>query len=532
MSRKFLFLSVNSSFSHSSLALPMLHNAAKDVHGWHWELLECTINEDNAEIALKAAEKFPDLLGCSLYIFNTDFVMDVLSRFHALCPGCKIIIGGPECAGDAAFGLLQRYPFIDTVFRGEAEGLFTDYLKNFPDNAPHSVIPACSSAYYEKWTDTFPVNDTFFCASKAFVQMETSRGCPMGCKYCTSSNIPLRLKDLNDVKKEIELLQSKGIREIRLLDRTFNVPQSRGAALLKIFRENFADIEFHLEIHPQFLNDELKSELSNATNLHIEAGIQSFDENVQQAIGRNSKRDEVIDGIRFLTSCDKFETHVDLICGLPEQTLDSILSDTALLIRLEADEIQLETLKILHGTPLEKECKKYGIIHAPAAPYDVMQTKSFSASQILYARKLSRVLDLFHNHPVLRNVFRKLNFKNGNDVRIFLDFMIGLGIDIKQISDLKKRVIYLAEFIKKHSSSEAGFELAKVWISQGYPMNDIPFGTVEKFAGELPADITPQEKAILYHRETKLWQLSCGESKMIFALNRHFKLNGAAWSRG
>ena len=70
MSRNFLFLSVNSSYSHSSPALALLHCAAVNVPDWNWEHLECTIAEDFAEIAAKAADRKPDLVGASLYIFN------------------------------------------------------------------------------------------------------------------------------------------------------------------------------------------------------------------------------------------------------------------------------------------------------------------------------------------------------------------------------------------------------------------------------------------------------------------------------
>lgn len=505
----------------------MLHNAAENVSGWEWQKLEYTINEDYAEIAAQIAAVKPDLLGCSLYIFNFNAVMEILGRFHVLFPAAEIVLGGPECAGDAGWKLLEKFPFIKTVFRGEAEGFFAEYLQNFPAKK-REVIPSDKMAVYEKWHEKFPVDDCFFSADKAFVQIETSRGCPMGCKYCTSSNIPLRLKELSDVEKELSHLYAKGVREVRLLDRTFNFPQWRGAALLKLFREKFPDVEFHLEIHPQFLDDELKNELKIAPKLHIEAGIQSFDEKVQRAIGRNSKKDEVSEGVKFLASCKNFETHVDLICGLPEQTPDSVLSDVAELINFRADEIQLETLKILHGTPLERETGKWGIIYSPFPPYDVMQTATFPAAEILYTRKVSRILDLFYNHAALREVCRRIGLKNASDVRIFVDFMIEHEVDFNRLFDLKKRVLYLIGFLKKYPSVPAEFEIAKLWIEQGYPQNELPFGKICRFEGTLP-DFDAETQKILSRRETKLWQLKHCNFVMNFAVNRHFKLNGAAF---
>ena len=530
MSQKFLFLSVNSSYSHSSLALPILHSAAENVSGWDWDVAEFTVAEDPAEAAMEIADKKPDLVGATLYLFNRNHLLDILGRFNALMPQTKIVLGGPECSGKGARDLLEQYSFIHDVFVGEAEGLFAEYLANSDKDSPRRIFPESGIAVYEKWHKKFPVNDIFFRADKAFVQVETSRGCPIGCKYCTSSYIPLRMKDLSDVERELALLQKRGVREVRLLDRTFNFPQWRGAALLKLFREKFADIEFHLEIHPQFLNDELKNELLIAPNLHVEAGVQSLSAEVQRAIGRNSKKSETLEGLKFLASCSNFETHADLICGLPEQNLESVLEDVLELLRCGVDEIQLETLKILNGTALAKDAADIGLVYSPTVPYDVMETADFPHEDILYCRKLSRILDIFHNHHALRRIFRKLSFESGNDLRKFTDFMLGQGIELKCVLDLKKRLLLLIEYVKKYHSSEAEFEIAEVWIRNNYPLNSIPFGTLKKFAGSIPSDIAEKHRDLFLHRETKIWTLEHNAKVFNFALNRHFKLNGAAAS--
>ena len=71
-----LFLTVNSSYSHSSLALPLLHSAAKDLdHVWKWDAMEKVVDEDPMLTASVIAESSPDLLCTTLYLFNHNIVI-------------------------------------------------------------------------------------------------------------------------------------------------------------------------------------------------------------------------------------------------------------------------------------------------------------------------------------------------------------------------------------------------------------------------------------------------------------------------
>jgi len=297
--RRLVWLTVNCSYSHSSLALPLIHSACREVGGWRWERVEVTREEDPAAIASQIVSARCDLLCATLYLFNREAVFKILKRVKALSPETHIAVGGPECPASDARNILAENSFISTVFSGEGEGTFPDFLRNFPQKSVlRRAIPDGRNACFEAWPDSpFPVDDEFFRTDKPFVQIETSRGCPMSCFYCTSSGVPARARDIALVEQELAKLQAKGVREIRVLDRTFNLPQDRGAALLRMFRQ-FPDIHFHLEIHPQFLGQELRECLRSALpgQLHIEAGIQSFDPVVQRAVGRRSDPAKALDG--------------------------------------------------------------------------------------------------------------------------------------------------------------------------------------------------------------------------------------------
>ena len=534
MANTLLFLSVNSSYSHSSLALPILHNACKGLTNWQWLKEEITIQEDPGEIAVKLSEQNPDILACSLYIFNREAVLKILERFNQLSPNSRIIIGGPECLGHNAKELLDKYSFIHTCFVGEAEEYLKEYLENYSPNQPRSIIPENKPAIAENWHTSYPVCDEFFNTDKPFVQLETSRGCPMGCKYCTSCNNPLRVKDLASVKEELTLLKAKNVKDVRVLDRTFNLPQSRGVQLLKLFRTQFPDIHFHLEFHPSFLGDELKEELkkANLNQLHLETGIQSLDANVQNAIGRKANKEAVLAGIKFLTSLKQFETHTDLIFGLPNQTFDSVLEDVATLLDIGVAEIQLEVLKVLPGTPLVKELEIYGIKHSPSAPYEVLATNNLSAKEILKLRSLSRILDLFYNHSVFFHTILAMNLNNKEKVEDFLTYLLNENISFNTILNAKKGFSILQKYLAAKKLSTASGILSTSWIENGYPLDDLPFGKVEK-CFEIPSfmKLCSGDAEILTSRETRLWQFNWENTCKIYAFNRKYKINapGAIW---
>ncbi len=531
--RRLLWLSVNASYSHTSLALPLLHAACSEIPGWEWMAVETTIADDPAEVAARLVSLKGDLVCTIFYLFNHDILADILWRFHALAPECPVAAGGPECLGEGAELLLQELPFLLAVFRGEGEGVFPDFLEHFPPEQPGRILPPEGNAVFGSWETTPPpCADPFFRTDRPFVQVETSRGCPMGCAYCTSSHTRVRFRGIDAVAEELRLLREKGVREIRLLDRTFNLPQARGAELLRLFREQFPEMRFHLEIHPEHLGAELRAGLEKAPRgqLHLEAGVQTLSECVQHAIGRNSSRDAVLSGLRFLVACTNFETHADLLAGLPGQTLDELFADTSELIGTGVSEIQLEVLKVLPGTPMRGQAPSAGMVFSPEPPYDVMRTDTMTEQDILTARKLSRLLDLTFNHPALRNSIRALQKENPHFLRGFLAFFLSNGLDLKRLYDLKERFLLLERYLAENNAGADVREvLAYQWLHTGYPPGAGPGCAAQKSA-------PPPEEAIFLEgnpavrgeRETRYLLLKCRNAFYWFAFNRAHAFNRPA----
>ncbi|OGV73248.1 MAG: hypothetical protein A3K19_23685 [Lentisphaerae bacterium RIFOXYB12_FULL_65_16] len=419
---KLVWLAVNSSFSHASLALPLLHAATRERTRATWQAVQATTKDDVGAVTSEVARHSPDVLAASLYLFNRRFVLDVAGRIKALFPAVRVILGGPECLGDNE-PLLRREPAVDSVLRGEGEIAFTDWLTAVETGTDTQAVPGLCwldghSRCRDNGTarpvanlDTLPaaMDSAFFDWTRPFVQIETSRGCSNKCTFCTSADsAPVRLLPLPRVAEQLREVRRRGVREVRILDRTFNANPKRCVALLRLFRDEFPDLRFHLEIHPHLLTAAGRTELAAAPpgHLHIEAGLQTLCRPALRSIRRQTDTRRSKDGVQFLCQAPNLAVHVDLLAGLPGQALADVLADVDWLTAAGPQEIQLEVVKILPGTALRTHAAELGLAFAPSPPYDVLQTPHLSTDDLAFVSDLSRVVDGFYNHAALQPATR------------------------------------------------------------------------------------------------------------------------------
>ncbi|NLF17896.1 MAG: radical SAM protein [Lentisphaerae bacterium] len=431
---RIVWLAVNASHAHASLALPLLHLACSAQGELAWEAVSSTLHDDPGALAAAVVAREPDVVAATLYLFNSGLVLETLSRVKALRPGCTTIVGGPECLGEVG-DLFARHPWVDLAVRGEGEAVLPELLERLRRAvAPSGLRGVCwraadgtlhddgSRAVSRSWpTAPPPCRSPFFDTSRAFVQIETSRGCRGACAYCTSCrDLPLRQRPLAAIRDELAALRDRGVREVRVLDRTFNAPAGRAGDLLALFLDEFPSMRFHLEIDPAGLSRGLRERLRRAAPgaLHLEAGLQTTAPRALAACGRQADPARALDGLRFLVHETALPTHVDLLAGLPEQTLSDVEHDIEVLLDLGPAEIQLEVLKVLPGTPFWGSAKALGLCHAPLPPYEVLQTPACDAAGLRRVVAWSRCLDRFYNAAALQAVVREA-VRTGGGVAVF-----------------------------------------------------------------------------------------------------------------
>ena len=484
---KILWIDLNSSYAHSSLALPALHAQIMTDPSIEWEIVSATINENAGMIVDEIYHHQPDILAATTWLFNHEQLIHVASRVKALLPKTCLVLGGPEFLGDNE-EFLRKNPFVDCVFRGEGEEVFPQWLTcwNHPEQW-HTVPGLCYLTPYKEYKDNGiarvlnfaglvpPEQSRFFNWSKPFVQLETTRGCFNTCAFCVSGGEkPVRTLSIESIRRRLQLIHAHGIKNVRVLDRTFNYNPRRAKELLRLFLEFHPDIRFHLEIHPALLSEELKEELSLLPKglLHLEAGIQSLREPVLEKSRRMGKLSDALDGLKFLCALPNMETHADLIAGLPLYHLHEIFEDVRTLAGYAAGEIQLESLKLLPGTEMRRRAEELGIKYSPLPPYEVLQTHEISVSELQTARQLSRLLDGFYNTPAWQALTRELILNDEQFLHRFLAYLTKANL-IDQPMSLEKRGLILYEFCKQNYP-EYQIQASIAWIEAGMSLKKLP----------------------------------------------------------
>lgn len=530
---KILWLDLNSSYSHSSLALPAIHAQFSEDGGWVWSVVKATVNEPPGDIVSRISEESPDVIAATCWLFTSDQLIAVLSRCKTLMDNVSIVLGGPEFLGDNE-SFLRRNEFVDCVFRGEGETVFPIWLGCFPDKRQWSEIQGLcyigrDGVYYDNGKAVVsdfqslnsPYKSRFFDWDKPFVQFETTRGCFNTCAFCVSSGEkPVRELSLDQVRSRLEDIHSHGIRDVRMLDRTFNYDNRRALAMLDMFCDFHPDMRFHLEVHPALLSDQLRQKLMSLPKgmLHIEAGMQSLNQDVLEQCGRAGRLKAAVQGLRFLASVDNLVVHADLIAGLPGYSLEQVCKDVLTLAQIGVDEIQLESLKVLPGTRMRRDAGALGIRYSPLPPYEVLSTGEITPQQLRRAMFLSKMIDMYYNSHLWQRIFRRL--LTGEDgtifINSFLDYLIGNDFISSPLGQ-ERRGIILYEYCST-AYPDYLFDISQAWIEAGMSLKKLPAERVRKvkygsdILSETGADKLPQPEFGKYSESLRLFYLPSGQS--------------------
>lgn len=484
---KILWLDLNCSYAHSSLALPALHAQVMDRTDVEWTVVRTTTGESVGTAVDAIYREGPDVVAATAWLFTHEHLLHIVARVKALMPGTVVILGGPEFLGDNE-SYLRQHPEVDCVLRGEGERSFAQWLdvwgrREMWDRVEGMCFVDTAQTYHDGGLARVadfgalraPEESRLFTWGKPFVQLETTRGCFNTCAFCVSGmGDPVRRLPLEDIRHRLDRIRERGVRDVRVLDRTFNYHPRHAIELLRLFAEYHPHLRFHLEIHPALLPAQVREVLAAMPHglLHLEAGIQSLRQEVLERAQRKGALEQALEGLRYLCAQPNVVTHADLIAGLPLYTLEQIYEDIRTLAEYRAGEIQLESLKLLPGTAMRRDAAELGIRYSPLPPYEVLETEAITSAGLQEARRLSRLLDAYYNTAAWQEMTRRLILGEEDFVDRFLEHLTAHNY-IDQPMSLERRGELLYLFCREHYPHRVT-EMTVAWIEAGMSLKKRP----------------------------------------------------------
>lgn len=469
---KILLTAINAKYIHSNLAVYSLQAYAA-AHGHKIERAEYTINNQLEDILEKIYCQKPDILLFSCYIWNVEYVKELVSEFHKLRPEVPIWVGGPEVSFETE-RFLKENPAITGIMMGEGERTLTELCEYFEqceqdaqslsqnrDEARNETAGA--GMEYEKKSGAFtelneemlkkidgisyrrsdgtvaiqplrsllPMDELPFCYANLkdfehrIIYYESSRGCPFNCSYCLSSvDKKLRFRSLPLVYKELQFFIDAKVPQVKFVDRTFNCQHEHAIGIWKYIKEHDNGItNFHFEISADLLREdelELISDMRPGL-IQLEIGVQSTNGDTIREIHRTMRLEEVYRAVNRVKAGKNIHQHLDLIAGLPFEDYQRFQQSFNDIYALHLQQLQLGFLKVLKGSYMYEHAQEYGLVYRSRPPYEVMASKWVSYDEMLEIRLVEEMLELHYNSGQFLTYLAVLEWKYDSTFQMFLD---------------------------------------------------------------------------------------------------------------
>ena len=457
---KFLLVAVNAKYIHSNLGVYSLKAYAEMRLKWGdrrgkegflpsavsademtIEIGEYTINNQMDMVLKDIYRRQPDVLGFSCYIWNIDYVMELVHDIHKVLPGCDIWLGGPEVSYDAG-AVLRREPAVTGIMKGEGEETFARlmeyYVNQDGEQTGTNALAGIAGLAFRGEEGTIrenPIQPVMDMSQIPFsygdltgyehkiIYYESSRGCPFSCSYCLSSiDKSVRFRDLELVKRELAFFLEHRVPQVKFVDRTFNCKKSHAMAIWQYLLEHDNGVtNFHFEISADLLDEEELSliERMRPGLIQREIGVQTTNPDTIREIRRAMDLEKLSAVVARINGFGNVHQHLDLIAGLPYEGYERFQQSFDDVYAMRPEQLQLGFLKVLKGSYMEEMAETYGLIYKEKPPYEVLSTNWLNYGEILKLKAVEEMVEVYYNSGQFRTTMAMLEEEFDSPFRMY-----------------------------------------------------------------------------------------------------------------
>jgi radical SAM superfamily enzyme YgiQ (UPF0313 family) len=292
----------------------------------------------------------PQVIGVSvrnLDMQNYYAPVSFLDEPRDLVAQCHELTDAPVVVGGAAVSIapteMLSYLGADAAVPGEGETLFRKVVAAVEKGAPletvdgvltpnRAVLGTTPGRVGEDVTrERYPAWDLFslplYLSREVPVSVQTKRGCPFHCIYCSTFLLQgrkIRTRDAEAVATELEMLERDyGTTRVHFVDNNFNFPLEHAEAICEAIIRRGLGLGWLCNLHPGYVSEELVALVKRAGCVFVTVGSESGSDHMLATLKRGYDADAVTRTCHWLK-----ETGIDhwagLLLGGPGETPQTV----------------------------------------------------------------------------------------------------------------------------------------------------------------------------------------------------------------
>ena len=328
----------------------------------------------------------PEVIGLSIRNIDDQNRQEphfLLEKAREVVTACRAASQAPIVLGGPGYSIFPRetlaYLGADYGIRGDGEAAFPALLERLRCGRDPRDLPGIQVAGDRGDTtcaavanlDRFPLWDealdrpTDRESPEFWVPVQSRRGCPNDCSYCSTARIQgraYRCRSPRRVVDAIATLARRGYRRFYFVDNSFNLPEVQALALCRGLRTLAPAVQWRCILYPQGVGEELVCAMAASGCVEASLGFESGSPAILKEMNKRFTPDEVR-RISDLLAAHGVRRMGFLLLGGPGETRETVEESLAFARSLQLDGLRVTAgIRIYPGTALARRALQEGVI--------------------------------------------------------------------------------------------------------------------------------------------------------------------------
>jgi radical SAM superfamily enzyme YgiQ (UPF0313 family) len=328
----------------------------------------------------------PDIVGIS--IRNIDDQMSAAPRFlldkaRDVVALCRDSTPVPIVLGGAGYSIFPEqvldYTGADMGIQGEGEKAFVLLLERLQSQAALGDLPglfirgrgAQAPPAHVRDLDQLPLpgpelfGPGFAEDPDYYLPIQTRRGCPLDCSYCSTSTIEgrvIRRRSVEAVIQSLSRWRAAGYQQVFFVDNVFNLPPAYAMELCNALARAGLDIRWRAILNPVKISAELVRAMAGAGCRDVSLGFESGAQPILDAFHKGFVLADIRRTSRLLADYG-IRRMGFLLLGGPGETRETVMQSLTFADSLKLDAVKLTLgVRIYPHTRLARTAVQEGVL--------------------------------------------------------------------------------------------------------------------------------------------------------------------------